>query len=62
MDSRIRDNYNTIAQECGEYEPIAAAQSLRMAFEDDLSEDAGCDSCVHFHNGACNVYQNDAGL
>ncbi|HYH02778.1 MAG TPA: hypothetical protein VEC37_06735 [Bacillota bacterium] len=57
MKRQIREEYNTAAQECSEYEPIQAAKNLAMSIEDNEIEDAGCDSCIHYNNGECGVYK-----
>lgn len=60
MERKTRENYNAIAQECQEYEPIAAARNLSMAYGEDQVEDAGCDSCIHFQHGECEIYQRES--
>jgi len=60
LDKKTREKYNAIAQECQEYEPIAAARNLSMAYGEDEVEDAGCDSCIHFNDGECDIYKREA--
>lgn len=59
MDQAMREKLNAIAQECKEYEPIADAENLSMAYGEDEVEDAGCDSCVHWDSGRCDIYQHE---
>lgn len=51
-----REELNEIAQECSEYEPIEAAKNLAMAAGEDGVAHPGCDSCIHFDGGRCNIY------
>ncbi|TCL56491.1 hypothetical protein EDC14_104915 [Hydrogenispora ethanolica] len=60
MDHRSSEKYDIIAQECGGYEPILS-KNLASSFEYGQTEDAGCDTCVNFHNGSCDIYKNEAG-
>ena len=59
MDQKRREELNAIAQECHEYQPIAAAENLSMAYDENEVEDAGCDSCIHWDNGRCDIYQHE---
>jgi hypothetical protein len=45
-------------QECSEYTPIQAAKADSLEFGVAVTEDAGCDSCTHYHNGECGVYRS----
>jgi hypothetical protein len=44
-------------QECSGYEPIQTAKIDSMELGSMEMEDAGCDSCIHYHNGECEVYR-----
>jgi len=48
-------HYERPIQECSEYQPI---QAIKNSIIDDLeiAEDAGCDSCIRYKNGQCEVY------
>jgi hypothetical protein len=47
--------YEPVFQECSDYQPI---QTLRTNLLDDLeiAEDAGCDSCVRYNKGQCEIH------
>jgi len=59
VDYRNRNELNNTAQECSEYEPIQAAKNFPLAYGEDEMEDAGCDTCVHFNSGECEVYKRE---
>ncbi|MGE5527654.1 MAG: hypothetical protein ACM3X6_00730 [Patescibacteria group bacterium] len=48
------------AEECAVYEPLMAAAVLTHGEEE--TEDAGCDSCLHFENGRCAIYRRERPL
>jgi hypothetical protein len=41
--------------ECTDYQPIQAIKNSAAA-DLEIAEDAGCDSCVHYKKGQCEVY------
>jgi hypothetical protein len=47
--------YDQTIQECIDYQPIQTIKNFSL---DDLeiAEDAGCDSCVRFKEGQCEIY------
>jgi len=59
VDYKGRIELNNVTQECSEYVPIQAAKSLSMAYREEEIEDAGCDSCVHYNSGECEIYKRE---
>lgn len=53
-----KEKYDSIAQECRVYEPIQTVVNLATIYDEAEVEDAGCDSCLHFNNGECEIYQS----
>jgi hypothetical protein len=49
------DPYDLTAEECIDYQPI---QTMKIFSADDLeiAEDAGCDSCIRYNKGQCEVH------
>ncbi len=57
MSVDLRDHVE--AEECQDYEAIAAAANLAHGYDDEEAEDAGCDSCLHWNDGRCEVYRRE---
>jgi hypothetical protein len=54
------EEYNSSnVQECSEYAPIQAAKMIPLEFGTEEMDDAGCDSCTHYHNGECGVFRSN---
>jgi hypothetical protein len=54
------DEYTSSSvQECSEYAPIQAAKMVPPEFGMEETEDAGCDSCTHYHNGECDAFHSN---
>jgi hypothetical protein len=56
---RHEEYNNSNVQECSEYTPIQAANLVSLEFDAAEIEDAGCDSCTHYHNGECGVFHSN---
>jgi hypothetical protein len=48
-----------LPMKCRNYESILSATCLIPETSEDLSEDAGCDTCVHFMSGVCDILPAD---
>jgi hypothetical protein len=42
--------------QCRNYESILSVASMIPETMEDLSRDAGCDTCIHFMNGVCDIF------
>lgn len=60
MDQKIFNQGTGYAQQCREYNPIATGQSQIIADNETFEEDIECDSCIHFHHDACEIYQRES--
>jgi hypothetical protein len=47
--------YPSLGLECQNYESIMSTMSILPETVKALREDAGCDTCIHFSNGCCDL-------
>ena len=54
----------SIAHECSEYEPIQTIVNLTDSYdeisEESEEESAGCDSCVHYSQSECQIFNRQS--
>lgn len=51
------EKYNNTAEECYEYEAIQNTKNLMSAFDGGEMAEAGCDTCIYYHNTVCDIFK-----
>jgi hypothetical protein len=59
LEKNIFEKYNTVLQECYEYDPIQNTNNLALSFDEVEPEEAGCDSCIHFNKKVCDIFKKE---